>query len=149
MLLVPTDTAGVTRRPFASICGSEDVDFNEVFFTDAKVPAENLVGPLNGGWAVANGSLGHERTLLWLAYADGIEKLITDVAPITELDCDRYATLVMDAYALRAMGSAALSREARGDQNVAALSVLKLFGSEAFQSAVGHALESAGPAGLL
>nr|MDT0526310.1 acyl-CoA dehydrogenase family protein [Streptomyces sp. DSM 41633] len=99
VLLVPTDTAGVTRRPFASICGSEDVDFNEVFFTDAKVPAENLVGPLNGGWAVANGSLGHERTLLWLAYADGIEKLITDVAPITELDCDRYATLVMDAYA--------------------------------------------------
>ena len=148
VLIVPTDNPGVVRRPFASICGREDLDFNEVFFNDASVPAENLVGPLNAGWTVANGSLGHERTLLWLSYADWLEQLVNDFTPTTEIDRDRFATLVMDTYALRAMGSAALAREARGEADVPALSVLKLFGSEAFQDAVGHALTAAGPDGL-
>lgn len=43
-LLIPTDMPGVVRRPFASVSDIEDVDFNEVFFTDVRVPAENLVG---------------------------------------------------------------------------------------------------------
>ncbi|BBZ32504.1 acyl-CoA dehydrogenase family protein [Mycolicibacterium confluentis] len=148
VLVVPTDTPGVVRRPFASICGQEDLDFNEVFFTDARVPAENLIGPLNEGWKVANGSLGHERTLLWLSYADWLEQLITDFKPTTAIERDQYATLLMDAQALRLMGSVALAKEARGEQDVAALSVLKLFGSEAFQTAVGNALEASGEDGL-
>ncbi|BBZ03424.1 acyl-CoA dehydrogenase [Mycolicibacterium chitae] len=148
VLVVPTDTPGVTCQPFASICGREDLDFNEVFFTDARVPAENLIGPLNEGWKVANGSLGHERTLLWLSYADWLEQLITDFRPKTPLERDQYATLYMDAQALRLLGSVAVAREARGEQDVAALSVLKLFGSEAFQNAVGNALEAAGSDGL-
>jgi alkylation response protein AidB-like acyl-CoA dehydrogenase len=148
VLLVPTDTPGVVRRPFASICGQDDLDFNEVFFSDARVPVENLVGPLNEGWKVANGSLGHERTLLWLSYADWMDQLIGDYTPQSVLERDQYATLLMDAQALRLLGSVALAREARGEQDVAALSVLKLFGSEAFQTAVGHALEAAGPDGL-
>src|SRR5262249_31655903 len=57
VLIIPTDTEGVVRRPFASLAGQDDLDFNEVFFTDVRVPAENLVGPLNEGWRVANGSL--------------------------------------------------------------------------------------------
>ena len=48
----------------------DDVDFNEVYFDSARVPAENLLGELNQGWAVANGSLGHERTMLWVSYAE-------------------------------------------------------------------------------
>ncbi|OBF21801.1 acyl-CoA dehydrogenase family protein [Mycobacterium sp. ACS4331] len=148
VLVIPTDTPGVVRRPFASICGQEDLDFNEVFFTDARVPVENLVGPLNEGWKVANGSLGHERTLLWLSYADWLEQLITDFKPTTVIERDQYATLLMDAQALRLMGSVALAKEARGEQDVAALSVLKLFGSEAFQTAVGNALEASGEDGL-
>ncbi len=148
VLLIPTDTPGVARRPFASICGRDDIDFNEVFFSDVRVPEANLLGPLNGGWGVANGSLGHERTLLWLSYADWMEQLLADFAPRTALDREHYATLVMDTYALRAMGSIALAREARGEPDVAALSVLKVFGSEAFQTAGGHALEAAGVDGL-
>jgi alkylation response protein AidB-like acyl-CoA dehydrogenase len=149
VLLIPTDTAGVLCRPFASVCDRDDLDFNEVFFTDARVPAENLVGPLNGGWGVANGSLGHERTLLWLGYAEWLAGLITDFRPAGVLDRDRYATLVMDAQALRLLGSKALAREARGEQDVPALSVLKLLGSEAHQSAAEHALTAAGADGLV
>jgi len=156
-LMIPTDLEGVVRRPFASACDQNDLDFNEVFFNDARVPAENLVGPLNEGWAVANGSLGHERNMLWLSYADRLQEMVEDVAHARStqkpkfdgaLDRDKYATLVMDNQALRLLGSIALARAARGDEEPSALSVLKLFGSEASQAASEHALGAAGPDGL-
>jgi alkylation response protein AidB-like acyl-CoA dehydrogenase len=145
VLLIPTDLPGVVRRPFASMCDADDVDFNEVFFNDVRVPAENLVGPLNGGWQVANGSLGHERNMLWLSYADRLQELVEDFRPSTTLDRDKFATLVIDNIALRLLGSVALAAAARGEEDVAALSVLKLFGSEASQSAAEYALAAAGP----
>jgi alkylation response protein AidB-like acyl-CoA dehydrogenase len=149
VLVIPTDTPGVVRRPFPHMCGMDDLDFNEVFFTDARVPAENLVGPLNEGWHVANGSLGHERTLMWLWQADRLDTVITDFRPTTALERDHYATLVMDHQALRLLGSAALARAARGEQDVPALSVLKLLGSEAETHATEHALASVGVDGLI
>lgn len=149
VLLIPTDTEGVVRRPFASACARDDIDFNEVFFTDVRVPAENLVGPLNGGWGVANGSLGHERTLLWMSFAERLRDLIHDFHPAGALDRDRFATLLMDNEALRLLGSVALAQAARGEQDVPALSVLKLLGSEAVQNAAEHALDNAGAAGLI
>src|SRR6201982_576058 len=42
-LVIPTDAPGVERRPFASVFDRDSPDFNEVFFTDVRVPAENLV----------------------------------------------------------------------------------------------------------
>ncbi|MFG1932426.1 acyl-CoA dehydrogenase family protein [Mycobacterium sp. NPDC048908] len=147
-LMIPTDLPGVVRRPFASVCDVDDLDFNEVFFNDVRVPAENLVGPLNEGWRVASGSLGHERNMLWLSYADRLQELVEDFRPSSALDRDRYATLVMDNHALRLMGSIALARAARGDDDSAALSVLKLFGSEAAQTASEHALSASGDCGL-
>ena len=147
-LMIPTDLPGVVRRPFASACDANDLDFNEVFFNDARVPAENLVGPLNEGWRVANGSLGHERNMLWLSYADRLQELVEDYPRRTQLDRDSYATLVMDNQALRLLGSMALARAARGDEDAGALSVLKLFGSEASQMASEHALAAAGPEAL-
>ncbi|OBG70588.1 acyl-CoA dehydrogenase family protein [Mycobacterium sp. E3305] len=149
VLLIPTDTPGVVRRPFASMCDSDEVDFNEVFFTDARVPAENLVGELNGGWRVATGSLGHERVMLWMGYVDLLHELSIDFAPASSLERDRYATLVMDAYALRLLGSVALSRAARGEEDVPAQSVLKLLGSEALQRASEDALNAAQTDGLV
>jgi alkylation response protein AidB-like acyl-CoA dehydrogenase len=148
-LLIPTETPGIVRRPFASICGIDDKDFNEVFFTDARVAAENLVGPLNQGWRVANGSLGHERTMMWLGMAERLDNVIADFRPTSELDRDHYATLIMDSQALRLLGSAALARAARGEEDVPALSVLKLLGSEAEVRATEHALASAGSDGLI
>ncbi|MGC7101537.1 acyl-CoA dehydrogenase family protein [Amycolatopsis lurida] len=147
-LLIPTATPGVTPRPFASIIGPDEVDFNEVFLEDVRVPTENLVGPLNEGWRVANGSLGHERTLLWLSFAERLDDFVRDFEPRTELDRDAYATALLDAHALRLLGSAALARAARGEEDVAAISVLKLLGSEAVQRAGEQALSSAGAGGL-
>jgi alkylation response protein AidB-like acyl-CoA dehydrogenase len=148
VLMIPTDTEGVVRRPFPSICGQDDLDFNEVFFTDARVPAENLVGPLNGGWKVANGSLGHERTMMWLGFADRIHNMLADFEPKTELQRDHYASTVMDYEALRLMGSASLAKAARGEQDTASVSVLKLLGSEAEQRGFELAFTASGPDGL-
>jgi alkylation response protein AidB-like acyl-CoA dehydrogenase len=148
VLLIPTDLPGVVRRPFASVCDRDDLDFNEVFFNDVQVPAENLVGPLNEGWRVANGSLGHERNMLWLSYADRLQELVEDIRPASPVDRDRYATLVMDNQALRLMGSMALAAAARGDEDPSAMSVLKLFGSEASQIAAEYALGASGPDAL-
>jgi alkylation response protein AidB-like acyl-CoA dehydrogenase len=149
VLIIPTDLPGVVRRPFADLCGQDHQDFNEVFFTDVEVPAENLVGPLNQGWRVANGSLGHERTMMWLGFADRIDNMITDFQPATPLERDQYATMIMDYQALRLMGSISLARAARGEVDVASVSVLKLFGSEAEMSAANNILAAAGPDGLI
>ncbi len=147
-LLIPTDLPGVERRPFASVYERDNVDFNEVFFTDVRVPAENLVGPLNGGWKVANGSLGHERTMMWMAFANRLAQLLEDFQPVGELNRDRYATIAMDHQALRLLGSVALGQAARGERDIPGVSVLKLFGSEAEQKALGYALDAAGADGL-
>jgi len=149
VLLIPADSPGVALRPFASISDREDRDFNEVFFTDVRVPVENLVGPLNQGWRVATGSLGHERTMLWMGYADQLRELADDFRPSGALERNRYATLVMDYQALRLLGSVALARAARDDEDVSSLSVLKLLGSEAVQSATEHVLNAVGADGLV
>ena len=149
VLVIPTDTPGVVRRPLPSIVAAEDLDFNEVFFTDARVPAENLVGELNGGWRVANGSLGHERTMMWLGFADRMENMLADFHPSTEVERDQYASTIMDRQALRLLGSAALARAARGEDDVAAISVLKLLGSEAELRGMDLAFTSAGADGLI
>jgi alkylation response protein AidB-like acyl-CoA dehydrogenase len=148
-LVIPTDTPGVVRRPFPSLCSAADLDFNEVFFTGARVPAENLVGALNEGWRVANGSLGHERTMMWLGFADRLDNVTADWRPATDLERDRYATMIMDKHALRLLGSAALASAARGEDDVAAISVLKLLGSEAELRGTEYALSSAGADGLV
>ncbi len=51
---------GVEIRPIKLINGASP--FCETFFTDVKVPKENLIGPLNGGWSVAKRLLQHERS---------------------------------------------------------------------------------------
>jgi alkylation response protein AidB-like acyl-CoA dehydrogenase len=143
-LLIPTDTPGVTCRPFASVYDRTDLDFNEVFLTDVVVPAENLVGPLHGGWKVANGSLGHERTMMWLQFANRLGQTLESYRPDGALNRDAYASIAMDYQALRLLGSAALAKAARGEGDVAGLSVLKVFGSEAEQNAYRHVVEAKG-----
>ena len=55
----------------------------------------------------------------------------------------------MDNQALRLLGSAALARAARGEEDVPGMAVLKLLGSEAAQSASEHTLAAAGPEALI
>jgi alkylation response protein AidB-like acyl-CoA dehydrogenase len=61
-LLIDLKTPGVTVKPFLTIGGTPA--FCETFFDNVRVPKQNVVGPLNGGWTVAKALLGHERTLI-------------------------------------------------------------------------------------
>ena len=58
-LLVDMRQPGVEVRPIKMING--DSEFNEVFYTDALCPKDNVVGGVNNGWAVAMTLLGFER----------------------------------------------------------------------------------------
>jgi alkylation response protein AidB-like acyl-CoA dehydrogenase len=93
---------------------------------------------------VANGSLGHERTMMWLQFANRLGQTLESFTPVGALQRDEYARIAMDYQALRLLGSAALARAARGEGDTAGLSVLKVFGSEAEQSAYRHVLEATG-----
>ena len=59
-LLVDMTSPGVEVRPIITLDGEHEV--NEVFFTDVRVPAENLVGEENKGWTCAKYLLTYERT---------------------------------------------------------------------------------------
>jgi hypothetical protein len=58
-LLVPMRQKGIEVRPIAQVDGS--AEFNEVFFSNARCPRDNVVGGVNNGWAVAMDTLGFER----------------------------------------------------------------------------------------
>ncbi len=60
--LVDMHTAGIEVRPLRQINGV--AHFNEVFLTDVHIPAENVLGEVNGGWGVAQTTLANERTLI-------------------------------------------------------------------------------------
>jgi alkylation response protein AidB-like acyl-CoA dehydrogenase len=58
-LLVDMKAPGVTVKPLKQITGESE--FTEIFFEDVRVPKENLLGPVNGGWMVLVSTLMHER----------------------------------------------------------------------------------------
>ena len=55
-------TPGVEVRPLRQITGA--AHFNEVFLTDVRVPVENVVGEIDGGWAPARAVLAHEAAVI-------------------------------------------------------------------------------------
>jgi alkylation response protein AidB-like acyl-CoA dehydrogenase len=58
-LVVDMTLPGIEVRPLVTITG--EPEFNEIFFTDVRVPVSALLGPLNEGWKVAVTTLAHER----------------------------------------------------------------------------------------
>jgi alkylation response protein AidB-like acyl-CoA dehydrogenase len=73
-LLVDMHSEGVEVRPLVQITG--DPEFNEIFFTDVKVPKGNVVGEANAGWGVAMTTLLHERGTLGFALTARLEVLV-------------------------------------------------------------------------
>ena len=60
--ICPMDAPGIEVRPIIEMTGTHM--FNEVFFDDVRIPAENVVGEVNGGWSLAKVTLGNERVSL-------------------------------------------------------------------------------------
>jgi alkylation response protein AidB-like acyl-CoA dehydrogenase len=64
-VIVDMHASGVEVRPLRQITG--EAEFNEIFFSEVHVPAENLLGEVGGGWQVAMTTLLHERGTLGFA----------------------------------------------------------------------------------
>ena len=70
-VIVDMKAPGVEVRPLTQITG--EAEFNEIFFSDVKVPRENLLGEIGGGWQVAMTTLLHERGTLGFALAGALD----------------------------------------------------------------------------
>jgi len=75
--LLPMDTPGLIRRPIRQING--DAEFCEVFLDDVEIPAENLVGCENEGWAIAQSTLSAERGLIIVDQAQRMQFVLEGV----------------------------------------------------------------------
>jgi alkylation response protein AidB-like acyl-CoA dehydrogenase len=63
-LLVDMRSPGIEVRPLRQMTG--EAEFNEVFLEDVRVPRENLLGELHGGWQIAVSALQNERGILYV-----------------------------------------------------------------------------------
>ncbi|HAS09323.1 MAG TPA: dehydrogenase, partial [Acidimicrobiaceae bacterium] len=70
MFIVDMRAPGVEIRPIHQVDGG--LHFNEIFFTDVRIPAENLVGDLNNGWRLATAMLMYERVAIGGGGTDGV-----------------------------------------------------------------------------
>jgi alkylation response protein AidB-like acyl-CoA dehydrogenase len=80
MFIVPMDTPGITVKPAATMYGGR---FANIFYDEVRIPAGNLVGPLNGGWKVLTDALANERGLVGggivLKVATGFDALCAEL----------------------------------------------------------------------
>jgi alkylation response protein AidB-like acyl-CoA dehydrogenase len=154
-LLCPIDTPGVEVRPIVTLTG--EAEFCEVFFTDARIPAENVVGEVNKGWTVANSLLGHERgeeaatnPILFRAELNRIVELAR--AKGLDRDAiirDRLAWCFMKVETMRFLGLRILTQYLRDGTLGPEASISKLYWSEYHQHAVNLALKIMGAEALV
>jgi alkylation response protein AidB-like acyl-CoA dehydrogenase len=133
--LVDMDTPGVTVAPLEMINGEHE--FAEVFFDDVRVPADRMLGELNGGWEVAMSILPYERSsCFWQRIAYLYRRL--ERAVEVALDDDRAAQIVGSTYvqlhALRTRSRATQHRLAAGETLGAETSIDKLLVAAAEQA---------------
>ncbi len=147
VLIIDMRTPGITYRPLPDLTDPGAHDFNEVFFTDVEVPVENLLGELNHGWAVSQGSLRHERGMLWIMNVNKMERAIRGLVRVAGRPDGRGGTLgddprvaeaigriATDTAAMRCLGYLGFAKSVRGEMSPEHM-VLKLFSSESEQRA--------------
>jgi alkylation response protein AidB-like acyl-CoA dehydrogenase len=154
-LLVDMRSPGITVRPLRQLTG--EAEFNEVFFDDVEVPAENLVGQVDGGWAVALTTLAYERDLLTfirhISLRNGLEQLLGLVRaegraadPVVR---QQVAALWIGEQVLQLNAYRSLTRILRGVAPGPEGSTSKLYWSHLDQELAQVATEVIGPASQL
>jgi len=76
-LIFPMTTPGIEVRPLRTMTGH--AEFNETFFTDARCPADSLIGAVGDGWRVAMGLLAFERGVSTLGQQMGFRNELDEV----------------------------------------------------------------------
>ena len=106
-LIVDMGLPGIEVRPLVTLNGG--TDFAEVFFHDVRVPADAVLGPLNGGWQVATTTLSHERAGAARLYAQMQMQLADLVADVGEHAADHDGRAALEnSSTLRRLGEIAV-----------------------------------------
>ena len=154
-LLVDMHSPGVDVRPLRQMTG--ETEFNEVFFQDVKVPAENVLGKIGDGWNVALGTLMHERATLGaglhIVYNRWFDRLV-ELAHQLGRDSDvvirqKLASAYAEIEVMRLNQMRIISRIANGGTPGPEGSIQKLLWSELNQRFQQIAMELLGPYGQL
>ncbi|HEU0195793.1 MAG TPA: acyl-CoA dehydrogenase family protein [Nevskiaceae bacterium] len=157
LLLFDMDSPGVTTRPIKLISGESD--FCQTFFDNVRVPKDQLVGELNGGWTVAKYLLTHERDEI----GDEPPGLLRDKA-LGPLACefvgrrgsqladpvlrDAIARLDVDTLAFKAYQEKLRAETELGEGLGAQSALLKYYGTELNKRRYELMMDAAGTAGL-
>ena len=154
--ILDLETPGIERRPIRDMAGEEM--FNEVFFSDARIPADCRLGGEGEGWMVAMGTLGHERvgiaTQLAILAAD-LRAMVTAARAVNPdaLDDpalrDRIARAWTDIELARLLSLRALSKIIKGEKNWPEVPFAKLSWSALAQTLAALSVDLLGPAGVL
>ena len=158
MFVVDMKAPGVTVRPIVFNNGSRV--YNEVFFEDARIPAENVVGEVGGGWKVAIDTLMFERgtSNIHVLFRPLIDRVLDDARrrlrhapPTLENQHARWqiARLLTRLQIMELQGLRVLFGAQSGAPPGAEGSLVKLDWSETNMDAQALAMTLAGPLGLL
>lgn len=156
-LLVPMSTPGIEVRPLVTMTGR--AEFNETFFTDARVPTDQIVMGRGKGWHVANITLKYERMLLGDA-----NKLAHRLARVVELmkkatlddqrfiDIPEYRERLLklqgEVMASKCHGLRLMSEQAKGEDSGVKRLIVKLNGTMIAYRLSSLAVDVLGAAGL-
>ena len=153
-LLCPMDQRGVEVRPIEMITGESE--FNEVFFTDARTSRHNVIGEVNGGWAVAMTLLGFERgeaaATTPVAFRGELDRLFELARDRGRLDDPRLRQRLAWCYSkveiMRYLGMRTLTQFLGGSRPGAEASIFKLYWSEYHRKVTELAVDILGADGM-
>jgi len=157
-VLLSMDTPGLDVQPLRTMTGG--AEFNQVFFTDVRVPQANVVGRRGEGWKIANTTLKHERNML--GDAGQLESAMQGLIRLMETETrngvrgidnpifrDRLVRLQARALALKYHSMRLLTYGLRGESPGVAGLVVKLQGCELSHQISALGLDVMGELGAL
>jgi 3-oxochol-4-en-24-oyl-CoA dehydrogenase len=154
--ICPMDTPGIEVRTIIDMTGEHT--FNEVFFTDVRLPAANLVGVEGDGWRLAKVTLGNERIslssggVLWGMGPTALDLLdaIRRRGPVTD-PCvrQRVADIYIEHMLLHLIRLRTVSARLRGSQPGPEASIRKVLADEHGQHVMNLARDLIGPSATL
>jgi len=153
--VVDMRSPGIEVRPIVQITGTHE--FNEVYFTDVRVPAANVVGDVHDGWRLAKVTLGNERVslsgegALWGRgpTANDVLQLVRDHGGTQDaLLRQRLAQLFIASEVLRLIRLRTVAARVRGLEPGPEASVRKALADVHGQQVMETAMALAGPYGM-
>ncbi len=153
--ICPMNLPGIDIRPIREMTGGET--FNEVFFTDVRLPLDAVVGEVNDGWRLAKVTLGNERVslstggVLW-GHGPTALDLLAQIkrAPVTDpVMRQNIVKVYIEHQILELIRMRTLTARIRGEQPGPEASVRKILADEHGQHVMDLALSLQGASGMI